>query len=279
MPVFLNYEQAELDRQYDQRAWAANAVEVIRRYGTASDAVRVRLGEPQSFAYGPSDAETLDLYRAGQSHAPLHVFIHGGAWRLLSKRESAFAAPLFFDHGAHFAALDFGLVPAVTLTDMAAQVCRALAWLYTNAATIGIDREAITVSGHSSGAHLAAVAATADWRAFGLPHSPIKGTLCASGIYDLEPVRLSARNDYLGLTPEIVESLSPRRHTARLGSALTIAVGGCESDEFKRQARAFAEIAAATLIEAPTLNHFEIAETLADASGCLGAMALRQMGL
>ncbi len=281
MPVFLNYEQAELDRQYDQRAWAANAVEVITRYGSASDAARARLGEPESFAYGPSGTETLDLYRARQSPAPLHVFIHGGAWRLLSKRESAFAAPLFVARGAHFAALDFAPAPAATLTEMAAQVCRALAWLYTNAASIGIDRERIFISGHSSGAHLAAVALTAEWRAFGLQQSPIKAALCASGIYDLAPVRLSSRNDYLKLDAAMEQDLSPLRHLDRLGGDLVVAFGGGESDEFKRQAREFAAAAGAraTLIEDKGANHFEIAETLADAKGCLGAAALKQMGL
>src|SRR5204863_9297785 len=58
MTVFRDYDQGQLDRQYDQRAWAANAAEVIRRYGENSDRVRARLGQPQAFSYGTSDAET-----------------------------------------------------------------------------------------------------------------------------------------------------------------------------------------------------------------------------
>ncbi|HZP75460.1 MAG TPA: alpha/beta hydrolase [Pseudolabrys sp.] len=279
MSVFLNYSQSELDRQYDQRAWVANAVEVIRRYATASDKARALLGEPQSFAYGPSGAETLDLYRAARTPAPLHVFIHGGAWQRLSKRESAFAAPLFVGAGAHFAALDFGLVPAVTLSQMARQVRSAIAWLYRNAQTIGVDRERIYVSGHSSGAHLAALVATCDWGAFDLPPDVVKGALCASGTYDLKAVRLSSRNDYLQLTTETEQELSPQRHLDRLGCKLVVAIGGPETDEFKRQAREFSAAAGVPLITEPALNHFEIVETLADANGCLGAAALGQMGL
>ena len=82
MTVFLHYDQEELDRQYDQRAWAPNAIEVIRRYGENSDKVRARLGEPQTHAYGSTPVETLDLYRTNCALAPLHVFIHGGAWRV-----------------------------------------------------------------------------------------------------------------------------------------------------------------------------------------------------
>jgi arylformamidase len=282
MTVFLHYDQAALDRQYDQRAWAPNAAEVIRRYAVNSDLARARLGEPQSCKYGPSGAETLDLYSSGQAQAPLHVFIHGGAWRLLSKRESAFAAEMFVRAGAHFAALDFALLPAASLAVMAAQVRRAIVWLYQNAQTIGADRERIYISGHSSGAHLAALAAVTDWpRQYGLPAGIVKGALCASGIYDLAPVRLSARNEYLRLDDELEQTLSPQRHLDRLGCDLIIAFADGDSDEFRRQAESFARSAGARarLLEAKCLNHFELAEMLADPDGLLGGAALAQMGL
>jgi len=282
MTVFLHYDQAELDRQYDQRAWAPNAAEVIRRYAANSDRVRARLGEPQSCAYGPSASETLDLYRTSRPQAPLHVFIHGGAWRLLSKRESAFAAETFVQTGAHFAVLDFALLPTVSLSEMAAQVRGAIAWLYQNAETIGADRDRIFISGHSSGAHLAAVAAATDWsRQYGLPRDILKGAICASGIYDLRPVRLSARNDYVRLNEELEHALSPQRHVDWLGCDLVVAVGEFESNEFKRQARAFSLAAGsrARLIEGKGLNHFEVAETLASPDALLGRAALEQMEL
>src|ERR1700734_1824107 len=87
--LFLQYGKFELDKQYDQRAWAPNAAEVIRRYTQRSEEVRVKLGEPTVFSYGASSAETLDLYATSAAAAPIHIFIHGGAWRLLSKRDSS----------------------------------------------------------------------------------------------------------------------------------------------------------------------------------------------
>ena len=282
MKVFRDYEQAELDRQYDQRAWAPNAAEVIRRYSENSDAVRARLGEPQSYAYGNSDAETLDLYRCPEPNAPLNVFIHGGAWRLLGKRDSAFPAEVFVNAGAHFVALDFARLPMVTLAEMASQVRGALAWLYRNAETLSADRERIYVCGHSSGAHLAALAAVTDWPAqYRLPLDAVKGVLCASGIYELRPVRLSARNDYVRLDDASEHALSPQRHVARLGCDLVVACAEFDSDEFRRQAHEFAHAAGnrARLIEGKAINHFEIAETLADPAALLGRAALTQMGL
>jgi arylformamidase len=258
---------------------------VIERYGSNSDKIRARLGEPQSFAYGPTPAETLDVYTTSQPYAPIHVFIHGGAWRLLSKRESAFPAENFVAAGAHFVALDFALLPHVSLAEMVAQVRRAIAWIYTNAERFGGDRSRLYLSGHSSGAHLAANVLVTDWgREFELPQAPIKGALCISGIYELEPVRLSARNQYVKLDKRSVHELSAQRFLQRLNSPVVVGYGALESDEFKRQARDFADAAARTknavqLIEGKGQNHFEVIETLGDANGLLGCIALEQMGL
>lgn len=280
MTVFLQYDQTELDRQYDQRAWAPNAADVIRRYGQNSDSVRARLGEPRTYAYGSSAAETLDLYPCASAKAPLHVFIHGGAWQRLGKRESAFAAEAYVRAGAHFVALDFALLPNVTLTEMAAQVRGAIAWLHRNAETVGADTKGIFVSGHSSGAHLAALVAVTDWPGlYGLPPGIVKRVLCASGIYDLRPVRLSARNSYVRLDDETEQALSPQRHLRHLGCDLAVASAEFDSAEFRRQAREFSAAAGVSLIEGKSMNHFEIVETLADPEGLLGRAALAQMGL
>ena len=290
--VFRDYDQAELDRQYDQQAWAANAVALINGYSIDSEIVRDRLGEPEVHAYGDSRAETLDLFRTQREHAPIQVFVHGGAWRTLSKRDSAFPAEHFVRSGAHFAALDFAVLPFVALDEMAAQVKAAIAWLYRNAAALGADPERIFVSGHSSGAHLAAAAITGDWREeFDLPVEIVKGAVCCSGIYDLEAVRRSARNKYVQLDARLVEALSPIRHVGRLACPVVIAYGEHESDELKRQARDFAAAierdrasvaarpAAVEVVEGAGLNHFEIINTLGSSTGLLGQLALRQMGL
>lgn len=281
--VFLQYGQAELDRQYDQRVWAANAVDVIRRYTENSDKVRKTLGEPAVFSYGQTPAETLDLYRTDAPDAPIHIFIHGGAWRTLSKRDSAFAAENFVRAGAHFIALDFALLPAVTLTEMVAQVRHGVGWVYRNAHQFGGDPARIHISGHSSGGHLAGCVAVTDWPALGLPRDVVKSAICASGMYDLLPVRLSARNDYVRLDAESEQALSPIRHLDHLHGPVFVGYGAGESDEFKRQSRAFAAalgpLLAAPAAEYAGLNHFEVADTLADPKGGLGRAALDLMKL
>lgn len=281
--MFLQYDKAGLDRQYDQRAWAPNAVEVIRRYTEQSELIRARLGAPTVFSYGTSPAQTLDLYRADASGAPIHVFIHGGAWRLLGKRDSSFAAELFVRSGVHFIALDFAQLPSVTLTEMVAQVRRAIAWIFSNAQQFDGDPHQIHISGHSSGGHLAACAAVTDWAAeFNLSPHVVKSAICACGIYDLLPVRLSARNDYVKLDVATEQALSPIRHLEHLSAPVYVACGELESDEFKRQGREFAAALGSSLAapysEMSGLNHFEVAETLAKPDGGLGLVALDLLG-
>jgi len=283
--VFRDYDQAELDRQYNQRAWIANAEELIRRYAANSDAVRARLGEPQTVSYGSSPRETFDIYRTDRPHAPVQIFLHGGAWRLQSKRESAFAADAFVRAGAHFVAVEFAALPEVTLAALVDQVRRAVAWLHRNAESFGADNDRLYLTGHSSGAHLAAMAMTTDWPgAFALPPNVIRAGLCVSGIYDLLPVRLSVRNDYVRLDDESEQALSPQRHLDRLGCPLVVANAEGDTDEFRRQGRDFASAIVrvggnARHVEGRGFNHFDVIETLADPHGFVGKLAFAQMEL
>ena len=288
--VFLHYTQAELDRAYDQRAWAANAADVIASYATISQAVRARYPFATEH-YGPDADETLDIYppvtaaRAGSGHAgaPVHVFVHGGAWQRLTKDESAFAAPAFVESGAIYIALNFSVIPKVRLPDMADQCRRAIVWIARNAWRFGGDPKRIHLSGHSSGGHLAGVLLTTDWKALGLDPSPLRSGLVASGMYDLGPVLLSARSSYVKLDKAEEDALSPMRHLDRVACPIAVAYGDGETPEFKRHARDFAAALkakvrpASRLIEGKNQNHFELALTLAKPDGLLGKIALEQM--
>ncbi len=126
---------------------------------------------------------------------------------------------------------------------------------------------------------------TTDWASeFGLPQDLIKSGLCCSGIFDLKPVRLSARSSYVHLTDESEQALSAQRHIARFNAPLIVAYGTLETPEFQRQSRGFAAAVAdagqpVQLLVAEGLNHFEIIETLAQADSLLGRAALAQMEL
>jgi arylformamidase len=285
--VWLDMDQAELDAAYDQSAYAPNREQVLARNATNSEAVRARLGPPKRYAYGPTPIEGLDVYATERPHAPINVFVHGGAWRSGAAKNYAPPAEMLVHAGAHFVIPDFATVQDLdgSLFPMADQVRRAVAWAYRNAHLFGGDPGRLYLSGFSSGAHLAAVALTTDWpRDFGVPVDAIKGGLCGSGMYELTPVRLSARSHYVKFTDEMVEALSPQRHLDRLHAPLIVSHGTRETPEFQRQARNFAAALKAAgksvrLIVGEGYNHFEMFETLANPYGVLGRAMLEQMGL
>lgn len=286
-PVFLDYDQAALDAAYDQAAYAPNREQLIKRRIRDSERGRLRVGEPERRAYGPAQIERLDIYRTGRTAAPVFVFIHGGAWRSGRSKEFAAPAEMFLAAGVHYAVPDFSWVQDVggSLMVLADQVRRAIAWVYDNGAHLGIDPNQLYIGGQSSGGHLAAVALTTDWpRSFGLPADLIKGGICISGMYDLTPVRLSARSNYVEFDDATVAALSPIRHLERLYAPLIVAYGTCETPEFRRQNREFAAAVKAAgkpvqLLVGENYNHFELPETLGNPYGLLGRAALDLMGL
>jgi arylformamidase len=286
-PVWLDLDQKELDDAYDQSKYAANLAQIVKRYGTNSEAVRARLGAPKRLSYGTTPIEGADLYPTKRQNAPVHVFIHGGAWRGGLAKNYGFQAETFVHAGAHFVTLDFVNVTETggDLMPMADQVRRAVAWIHKNAAGFGGDRERIYISGHSSGGHLAGVVMVTDWeKDFGLPKDVVKGGLICSGMYDLKPVRLSARASYIKFTDEMEHRLSTQRHLDKLNAPVIVAYGTLETPEFQRQSRDFAAAVKAAgkpveVLVAEGYNHFEIIETIANPHGLLGRAALEQMKL
>jgi arylformamidase len=285
--VWLDMDQQELDAAYDQSKYAPNQALVQERRLAASERARAALGEPLRLAYGPSEIERLDVYRTSQANAPVNVFIHGGAWRNGRAADFAYLAEVFVHAGAHSVILDFTNIDAAggNLMTMAQQVRSAVAFVYRNAASFGGDPQRLYVSGHSSGGHLAGTVVAADWRKdFGLPGQVLKGALLCSGMYDLKPVRLSARSRYVKFTDEAEAELSALRHLDRIACPLLVGYGTCETPEFQRQARDFAAAVKAAgkpvqLLVGQAYNHFEMLETLASPYGLLGRAVLAQMGI
>ena len=113
--VFLDYDQVELDAMYDQTVYAPNWEQVLVRQAANSGRVRARLGAPGRAAYGGSAIERLDVHKARlgkgkAANAPVHIFIHGGAWRIGSAEQHAALAQAFVEAGAHVVIPDFAAV-------------------------------------------------------------------------------------------------------------------------------------------------------------------------
>ena len=285
-PVWLGMDQQELDDAYDQEIYAPNRALIVERRKAASERVRAVLGVPRRVAYGPSDIERLDIFDCGTRGAPVNVFVHGGAWRRNVAADYALQAEPLVRAGAHCVIPDFINVDQAggDLFPLYEQVRRAIAFVWRKANDFGFDRDRFYLSAHSSGSHLAGVVLTRGWREEALPADFCKGAMLLSGMYDLQPARLSKRSAYVKFTDDMVEKLSAQRHLDGLGTPLILAIGTCETPEFQRQSRDFAVAVRAAgkpvdLIEGAAYNHFELLETLANPYGLAGRAMLRQMQL
>jgi arylformamidase len=260
---------------------------VVGRYRTNSDLTRTRLGAPMRLSYGATPVEGMDLFATKAPNAPINVFLHGGAWRGELAQYYAFPAEMFVNAGAHYIAVDFNNVTDTDgdLMPMAEQCRRAVAWVHKNAASFGGDPNRIYLSGHSSGGHLGGVVMVTDWeKEFGLPKDVLKGGVLVSGMYDLKPVRMSARSSYVKFTDAVEHALSAQRHLERLNAPVIVGYGSLETPEFQRQGRDFVDAVKkagkfAELMRVEGYNHFEVIETMASPFGQLGRAALAQMKL
>jgi arylformamidase len=285
-PVWRDMDQKALDDAYDQDVYAPNRPLIVARRIAASERTRAILGPPQRVAYGPSEYERLDIFRAAAANAPVNVFVHGGAWRRNKAADYALQAEPLIGAGAHAVIVDFINVEQSggDLFAMYEQVRRALAWTWRNADSFGGDRARFYISAHSSGSHLAACVLTRGWREEDLPQDFCQGALLLSGMYDLEPVRRSKRSSYVKFTDAMVERLSAQRHLDGLHTPLVVAYGTGETPEFQRQTQDFFAAVRglekpAELIVGEAYNHFELLETLANPYGLTGRAMLRQMAL
>jgi arylformamidase len=239
--VFLDYTQAELDLYYDQRRWHPNAEAEIERYAMRSATARTRLCH-SSHHYGSSEDESLDWFPAEDVTAPAVIFVHGGAWINFAKDDFSFVAAGFVERGFHTCVLNFAGLKSVRMPEMLAQVRRGIAWIASHGLELKAAPRHLHLCGHSSGAHLAALALLTDWSALGLEtRDPIHSATMVSGAYDLEPVMLSARRSYIRLETTEVSALSPIRHVDRIRCPVLVAF--CEKDtpEYHRHAHAFNE--------------------------------------
>ena len=271
MSSWRDWPRGVLEREYSPSSKVRGGTDrYLQAYRSRSLAALASLAVRRDIPYGGGPDETLDLFHAASAGpATLVVFFHGGYWQELSKLDSSFAAPDLVAEGIALAAVDYTLAPSATLDGIVDQATRAVGWLSANGASLGIDRSRIVVSGHSAGAHLAAMSALR------LPAGTIAGLVLVGGVFELEPIARTSINVALGLDAAAARRLSVTPHVHGELPPAAVIWGADETDEFRRQSRDL--VAAwraagneALGIEVPGRHHFDLPLELADRRSIVG---------
>ena len=287
------------DAQYDARAGIPEQAAIRQGWVDRSTQARATRRCVLDVRYGTHASETLDVFLpAHTQRAPVLVYIHGGYWRALDKRDQSFVAAPFVDAGAVVVLPNYALAPVVSVRQIVLQMVRALVWVHRHIAELigqhigvhggehGGDPRRIVVAGHSAGGHLAAMMLACRWSAVAqdLPPRLLHAALAISGLFDLAPLR---RAPFLAadlkLSAAEARALSPACMPAPPHGPLVAVVGGDESSEFHRQnrliRRAWGAAAVPVCESLPGRHHMNVLHDLAEPGTRLHGLARHLLGL
>ncbi|MBI4979580.1 MAG: alpha/beta hydrolase [Spirochaetes bacterium] len=136
----------------------------------------------------PGSQQNLDLFvPPGDGPHPLVIYIHGGGWH--SGAKGIGMAPPYVAAGLAFATLNYRLTVDAPFPAQIEDCIAALGWLRANAGRLHLDRNRIGVSGHSAGAHLAALLAVTGgdsvFKTGAGNFPPVQAAALMSGPFDL----------------------------------------------------------------------------------------------
>jgi arylformamidase len=284
-PLYREFRtQDEIDRQYNPSLAVADPGAELRHFAEASRLARERLPCALRVPYGPTRAETLDVFPAERPGAPVFVFFHGGYWRALDAADFSGVAAGPRARGITTVVVNYALCPRVTLDEIVRQARAAVAWVVRNIGAHGGDAARLAVGGHSAGGHLAAMSLLTAWeRNYGLPDDPFKAALLFSGLYELEPLRWSYLQPMIQLDEGVVRRNSPVRLARPCTTRTWIGWGALESAEFARQSTAFHAAwtgagNAGELAPVPQANHFSVIHGLEDGNSPVCEWLARALG-
>lgn len=262
--VYRGFSQAGLDAAYNNRAVAPKLAQLKADWDRRSLALYASATVDRDLAYGSRPRQRLDFFHAHSKGRPTLAYIHGGYWQLNEKEPNAFiaAGPLACDFNV--ALIEYTLAPAATMSQIVAEIRAAIGWLVPRLQSELQAGKGLVVSGHSAGGHLTAMAA-------GLPG--VTAALPISGLFDLDPIRLSYLNGPLAMGVKEASANSPVL-LALPSVPMTVAFGGAELPELVRQSKDYAAAlkGAGRPVRELALHgedHFSILEQIARADGAL----------
>jgi arylformamidase len=261
--LYRGMDRDALDAAYNNGAAVKQRDAIMADWAARSARLHQAHGAHLDLAYGDGAREKIDLFLAAAPQAPTLVFIHGGYWQMNAKENFAFLAEGPLARGVNVALVGYTLAPEARLDRIVGEVRRAVQWLDEHLTDFGADPARIYVSGWSAGGHLTAMTMT---------QRAVRGGIAISGIFDLEPIRLSCLNDKLGLDLAEAERNSPLLHLPPMAGELIVTFGTNELPELQRQSVDYAQAwveqgLPGHLLPVEGANHFTILEALAKPDG------------
>lgn len=271
----------ELGQYQLQQSVTDFAAEMVA-YKRASDHAYLDLaGYLSTQQYGATPEECADIFAAKKPNSPLFLFIHGGYWRMLSRKDSFMMAKNLHAIGAAVMSIDYGLAPAFSLSQMIDQCAQALAWIRKNAHRFNVNPDLIHISGSSAGAHLAAMLLGKDAQK---PKGKrqIHSASLISGLMDLAPLIHTPVNQWLKLDSHQAALYSPVLHLPAEGVPVLISWGEQEPKVMHDQSRHFASQCEqagcqVTSFLVPKCNHFNILMEFEDPNSGLSRTVFEMM--
>ena len=262
------------DVQYNLRAGRPDYEEtVIPNWIKDSKKARENLNCTLDVRYADGDNQKLDVFLCGDKKAPTLIWIHGGYWQRGDKSIYSFLASPFVEFGVNVIIVGYDLCPNVSMTRISEELREAVSFIWNNGKILGINRDKISVMGHSAGGHLTQMMMATDWpaRDSAFPLDIIKAGIPVSPLSYLEPVRLTlALNANLQMDAKEANLESPMtNHPPLTNAPQLVVVGGAETDEFHRQSEMYVnsfrtQQRMIDMYVVPGVDHFDELNVLAD---------------
>jgi len=231
----------ELEKNYNPREAVFNFSDYIQKYKNLGKESRKNLPCLLDVSYGNTPLQKLDIFgKKTLKNASVHIFIHGGYWRALDKSDHSQLAKPFVENNILYFSINHDLCPTVTLSEIVKQVSSAIIWVYNNCENYGGNKNKITISGHSAGAHLCAMIIENSWEDYYVPKDIIKGAALISGIYQPEIVLNLSVNQEIKLSKNEAIKNTPKSPKEKIPIILTC-VGEQEPEGWKEQTKLYSK--------------------------------------
>jgi len=161
--------------------------------------------------YGADPQHRLDVYVPHEVSAaprPVMVFWHGGRWSFGDKADYRFVGAALTELGYVAVLPNYRHYNQVKMAGFMDDAARASLWAAAHAAEFGADERQLYLTGHSAGAHMAALV-TLDSRYFaatGQPIPHVAGVIGLSGPYDFLPLLEADVQDMFGPPHDYAQS-------------------------------------------------------------------------